>query len=154
VDILAHTNILIRRINRNDFQHKDACDAVRTAERQGHRICIVPQNIVECWSVLTRPAERNGLGLAPADARRITTGLEEALRLVHETAAVYTEWKRLVALHGVSGLRVFDTRLVASAIANGLGAILTFNVGDFKSYSEIKVLHPRDLIGTGTAQED
>ena len=66
MDILADTNILIRRINRYDSQHKETRFALRLLAAQGHRICIVPQNIIECWNVATRPQGRNGLGLLPA----------------------------------------------------------------------------------------
>jgi len=43
MDILADTNILIRRINRFDAQHKEARAALRVLEERGDRVCLVPQ---------------------------------------------------------------------------------------------------------------
>src|SRR6266542_144320 len=111
MDILADTNILIRRINRYDARHKETRTALKAAEQQGHRVCIVPQNIIECWNVCTRPIDRNGLALLPSHAERITARIEDMFPLLAERPEVFSEWKRLVALHAVSGLKVYDTRL-------------------------------------------
>ena len=148
MDILADTNILIRRINRHDAQHKETRSALRLLTEQGHRICVVPQNIVECWNVATRPQDRNGLGLFPAHVERIVARIESNFHLLPETANVFLEWKKLVAAHAVSGLKAYDTRLVASALVNGIQELLTFNGDDFRRYPGIKILHPRDIQGT------
>ena len=145
MDILADTNILVRRINRYDSQHQATRRALKLLESQGHRICIVPQNIVECWSVSTRPLDRNGLGLLPNHVEWITTRIEGAFHMLPERPEVYSEWKRLVTLYSVSGLKVYDARLVASALVYGVGALLTFNGDDFRRYREVKILNPLDL---------
>ncbi len=67
--------------------------------------------------------------------------------MVPETIDVYREWRKLVVLHSVSGLKVYDARLVAIAIVHGLKTLLTFNVGDFRRYAGIEILHPRELVG-------
>lgn len=147
MDILADTNILIRRINRYDAQHKEVRTALRILAEQGYRVCIVPQNIIECWSVATRPQSNNGLGLLPAHAERIVARIESNFHLLPENGSVFSEWKKLVAAHSVSGLKVYDTRLVASAFVHGIQDLLTFNGGDFSRYPGIKVIHPRDIQG-------
>ena len=76
---------------------------------------------------------------------RISARIEETFHLLPESADVYSEWKRLVALHEVSGLKVYDARLVASAFVNGIETLLTFNSDDFRRYPGIKLLHPRDI---------
>ena len=48
----------------------------------------------------------------------------------------------------MSGLKVYDARLVASAFVYGIEVLLTFNADDFRRFPGIKVLHPRDLIRT------
>src|ERR1019366_1386153 len=127
MDILADTNILVRRINRYDAQHKATREALRVLEADGHRVCVVPQNIIECWSVATRPLDRNGLGLLPSHVERIVARIEGAFHMLPERTEVYSEWKKLVALHSVSGLKVYDARLVASAFVHGVDVLLTFN---------------------------
>jgi predicted nucleic acid-binding protein len=54
---------------------------------------------------------------------------------------VYPEWRRLVVIHGVSGKKAHDARLVATMTVNRITHILTFNVEDFARYAEIVVLH-------------
>src|SRR5580658_6837907 len=106
MDILADTNLLIRRINRFDLQHKIERGALEALDRRGDRVCIVPQNIIECWSVATRPIERNGLGLLPTHAERICARIESAFHMLPERAEIYAEWRRLAAVHSVSGPKV------------------------------------------------
>ena len=145
MDVLTDTNILIRRINRFDAQHKEARVALRILEDRGDRVCIVPQNIVEFWNVATRPVARNGLGLLPSHVERISARIEESLHMLPERIEIYSEWKKLVTMHAVSGLKVYDARLVASAFVYGIEALLTFNGDDFRRYPGIRLLHPRDL---------
>jgi predicted nucleic acid-binding protein len=149
MDVLADTNIIVRRINRYDVQHKETRTALKVLGEQGHRVCIVPQNGIECWNVATRPLDRNGLGLLPSHVERILARIEDAFHMLPERAEVYSEWKKLVALHAVSGLKVYDTRLVASAFVYGIAALLTYNGDDFRRYPGIKLLHPRDLQTAG-----
>ena len=47
--------------------------------------------------------------------------------------------------HSVSGVRVYDARLVASMNVYNVKDILTFNVPDFLRYPNIRVLHPKDV---------
>ena len=148
MDILADTNILIRRINRYDAQHKETRSALRLLAEQGHRVCIVPQNVIEFWTVSTRPQDRNGLGLLPSQVERIATRIESNFHLLPETAEIFPQWKRLVAAHSVSGLKVYDARLVASALVSGIQDILSFNGDDFRRYTGVRIIHPRDIHST------
>jgi predicted nucleic acid-binding protein len=146
MDVLADTNILVRRINRFDAQHKETRSAPKVLQDQGHRLCVVPQNIIECWSVATRPSDRNGLGLLPGHMQRIADRIEEVFHLLPHTTEVFAEWKRLVFMHSVSGAKVHDAHLVASAVAHGIETVRTFNVDDFRRYTGIRIVHPRDLL--------
>ena len=48
-------------------------------------------------------------------------------------------------MHGVSGKKAHDARLVATMTVNGITHILTFNADDFTRYAGITVLHPAKL---------
>jgi len=98
--------------------------------------------------VCTRPQERNGFGLDPAIADRVAARIEAGFHLLPETPEVYRLWRRLVVIHSVSGVKIYDARLVAAANAHGVGSILTFNEDDFRRYPGIEVLHPRALAQT------
>ncbi len=145
MDILADTNILVRRINRYDSQHKETRIALRLLTEMGHRVCIVPQNIIETWNVATRPIEKNGLGLLPHQVLRIVASIEDTFTMLPEESGIYDSWKRLVGQYAVSGLKCYDARLVACASVHRIETILTFNGDDFLRYEGIKVLHPKEV---------
>ncbi len=65
---LVDTNILLRSIDPSHPMNAIAVQALTALRGQGEQLCIVPQNLVEFWSVYTRPLERNGLGRTPAEA--------------------------------------------------------------------------------------
>jgi predicted nucleic acid-binding protein len=145
MDHLADTNVLIRSIDRTHTMHSEAVVALRTLLGSGERVCVTPQNIIEFWNVCTRPVDRNGLGLASAEADREVSKLEGILALLPETPAIHPEWRRLVVAHSVSGAQVHDARIVAAMNVYGVRRLLTFNGPDFRRYPGIEVIHPRDV---------
>ena len=146
MDFLADTNILIRRIHRADPKHRQTRAAVKRLRERGDRICVTSQNLIELWAVCTRPVENNGLGLQPEHADRMVARLESALVRLPDTDAAYTEWRRLVVAHSVSGKKTHDARLVATMNVHGVKNILTFNVDDFKRYPGIRAVPPEEVI--------
>jgi predicted nucleic acid-binding protein len=150
VDILADTNILLRRIHRGSTQHRQTRDAINRLSKNGHRFCVASQNLIELWAVCTRPVDNNGLGLSPAYVERILARIERTVARLPDSDAVYAEWRRLVSVHDVSGKKTHDTHLVAAMNVNGVSHILTFNTDDFKRYSEIQALHPDAVVGPNT----
>lgn len=104
-----------------------------------------PQNISEFWNVATRPMQQNGLGLPHELVMAELYVIEEILTLLPESPGIYGEWKRLVALHKVTGAKVYDARLVAVMNIYGVKSILTFNIADFARYATIDVLNPFEL---------
>jgi predicted nucleic acid-binding protein len=117
---LADTNILLRAIQPDQpVSRALARAALKALYRRGDSVCIFPQNLIELWSVATRPVDANGLGLALVDAERNMTRCESFFVLLPDTAAIFQEWKRLVVGHGISGQRVHDARLVAAMIVHG-----------------------------------
>ena len=145
MDVLVDTNVLVRRLNRRDPQYRDARAALKTLSQRGDKVCIVAQNIIELWSVCTRPTDRNGFGLSTAVADRVTERIEASFQFLPETHAIYTAWREIVVHHAVSGLKVHDARLVAAAVAHGVKSILTFNGADFRRYAQIEVLDPSSV---------
>ena len=131
---LADTNVLLRFADRTHPVHPIIRAALRKLRTNGHRVCATPQNFVEFWNVATRPTERNGFGLAPANADRLLRLVERLFPLLPDSPAVYTEWRRLVVSFGVSGIQVHDARIAAAMIVHGVTHILTFNTTDFVRY--------------------
>lgn len=145
MDVLADTNVILRRLHRAHPQYRQARDAIKKYSADGNRICVTSQNLFELWAVCTRPVEGNGLGLAPAQADRVLARVERSVFRLPDTDKAYTEWRRLVVVYGVSGKKTHDARLVAAMATHGVLHILTFNDDDFSRYGGITVLDPRKI---------
>jgi len=145
LSILVDTNILLRRTQPDHESHTLAVESVAFLLESGEAVYFAPQNISEFWNVCTRPAAQNGLGLSVAQTAAEVAKIEQALILLPESPASYTEWKRLVLKHGVIGTKVHDARLAAAMNVHGIPRILTFNIADFKRF-DIEPLHPSSVI--------
>lgn len=143
---LADTNILLRLVEPAHPMHPDAFGAVEALLSRGETVYALPQNIAEFWNVCTRPADKNGLGFAPAKTNVELKKLEAIITVVPDIPAIYPFWRSLVVLHAVSGVQVHDARIVAALIAHGIRHLLTFNSTDFKRYPGIIVLAPKNVI--------
>lgn len=119
--------------------------AIQQLAEGGADLCYVPQNIVELWSVLTRPKDRNGCGFSVTDANREISLVEKQFKFLPDNNRVHTEWRRLVVDYSVSGKQVHDARLVAAMIVLGVTHLLTLNPSDFSRYREITAVAPATL---------
>ncbi len=139
-------NILLRLAQKQHPLYPVSRNAVRTLEAQGETLCYLPQNVVEFWNVLTRPASaRGGFGLTPAQADRRTRMLERLFTLLPDTPDVHAEWRRLVVQVGVSGVQVHDARIAACLRVHGVTRLLTFNTKDFARYSGFDAVDPAQI---------
>jgi predicted nucleic acid-binding protein len=142
---LLDTNILLRLSKHDDLEHPRIKLAIERLIEQGADLCYTPQNLVEFWNVFTRPRERNGFGLTPAEADREATLIERQFTLLPDNERVHPEWRRLVVAYSVSGTKVHDARLVAAMRVLNVIHLLTLNTSDFARYPEITAVHPRDV---------
>jgi predicted nucleic acid-binding protein len=143
---LVDTNILLRLVQKNSPMHLDTQRAILTLKKQGNFLCIIPQNIIEFWAVATRPLDKNGLGLSINQAEEESEKLKKIFILELDTPQIFTEWESLVIKYQVMGKQVHDARLAAAMIAHNITHLLTFNVEDFKRFSDIVVVDPRSIV--------
>ena len=101
MDYLLDTNILLHGRKQSDPLCPGVRAAVGALRQNGHRLCLFPQNLMEFWSVSTRPTERNGLGLTPALTHHYITRVESLFSLLPEPPTIYREWRRLVTENSV-----------------------------------------------------
>jgi len=139
---LVDTNILLRITRRSDPQHKMVDTALARLAGQGTTLYYTHQNIAELWNAMTRPVERNGLGLSVTETEREVRAIEAVMNLLPDNEAVYREWRRIVVRHSVSGVQVHDARLAATMYVHGVSHILTLNVADFSRFDGLTALHP------------
>ncbi|MDJ0675565.1 MAG: PIN domain-containing protein [Calothrix sp. MO_167.B42] len=142
---LVDTNILLRTIQETHPMHESSVQAVKSLLVQEETLCIIPQNLIEFWVVATRPVEVNGLGLSVADALQELEQMKNFFVLLPDTASIFTAWETLIRKYKIIGKPSHDARLVAAMIAHNLTYLLTFNINDFKRFSEINAIDPRDI---------
>jgi hypothetical protein len=94
---------------------------------------------------MTRPTNRNGLGLSVAETEREVLAIEAGMSLLPENEQVYREWRKIVLRNSVLGVQVHDARLAAAMYVHGVGHILTLNVMDFSRFDGLTALHPSSL---------
>ena len=144
--IAVDTNVLVGAIQTFDPKLRaTARQAVKDLHRRGEELVSFPQNFVEFWNVATRPRKVNGLGLLPEQAARYLDRFQILLRLLPDTSEIFPTWRDLVLRQKVSGIHVHDARIVAAMIVHNVDRILTFDLDDFRRYSQINVVHPKTL---------
>jgi predicted nucleic acid-binding protein len=124
---------------------KDADAAVKALLRFGEILYVSSQNFIEFWAVATRPLESNGLGLKIEEAARELQGIKTIVSNLPDTPEILTEWEKLVIQYRVSGKQAHDARLVAAMMVHGVTRLLTFNIDDFKRYTDITAVHPTSI---------
>ncbi|MCX7428414.1 MAG: PIN domain-containing protein [Planctomycetia bacterium] len=136
---VVDTNVLLRAVASPSSQHALAVAAITRLLAGGNELFLVPQVLVEFWSVATRPVEVNGYGWPARDAEAKVAELLRQFAILPETPGVFPEWLRLVSRHGITGKQVHDARLVAMLNIHGVPNLLTFNVSDFQPYGTLAV---------------
>ncbi len=131
---LLDTNVLLRSIEVGSAHHRAARQALERLALSTEVLYVAPQNLIEFWTVATRPTANNGLGLTPAQANNEILRFEAAFSIADDTPAIYPEWRRLVTTYNVTGLPSHDARLLAIMHVYGIENVLTFNAADFRRY--------------------
>ena len=145
---LADTNIIVQWVLPHDPLCPAATASVKLLLHQGHSVYVGVQNLIEFWSVATRPSSANGLGMSPVQAARELDRIEALFPLLEDSPAIYREWRQLAETCEVSGREAYDARLAALVLVRGVTHILTFNVEDFRRHPGIVVVNPNDMRAT------
>ncbi len=137
---LADTNILLRLVDRTHPLHPVMRGALRKLRAAGHFFRPSSQDFAEFWNVATRPAAHNGMGWSLVETDRLLRVAERVVRLLPDDPAIYPEWRQLVVAFGVSGVKVYDARLVATMQVHAVTHILTLNTADFARYGRLGIV--------------
>ncbi|MBS1820672.1 MAG: PIN domain-containing protein [Acidobacteria bacterium] len=126
--------------------HIFAQQSIRILQSRSSSMFYTLQNAAEFWNVATRPVERNGHGLSPAEAAEALSRIEMSMTLLPDDSNVYSHWRHLLEVHNIRGVQVHDAKLAAAMLAHNVPSILTFNASDFARFSSIEAVHPATLI--------
>jgi len=139
------TNVLLRLSHKEHPQHELIATALRRLVARQVELCFTPQNLGEYWNVSTRPRERNGLGLSIEETEAHVASIERRMTLLQEDSRVYVAWRRLLVSQKVRGVQVHDAHVAAVLEVHDVFHLLTFNGPDFKRFTKVSAVHPRDV---------
>ena len=145
MDYLIDTYVLLRTLALRNPLRPVARKGITTLLEAGAGLCVAPQNLVELWSVCTRPEKYNGLGKTIRVTHRYLRMVESFATVLPETPELFLKWRDLVLTYEVSGAKVHDARLVAAMTLYHVSRILTFNTQDFARYKTVEAVNPTAL---------
>lgn len=135
--MLVDTNILVYSVNLDSTKHRYAIKFIR--ENMG-RLEIAHQNILEAIRVLTHKKFSHPKRLK--EALNATLSIARLCSLISPNQNTIYLALELIKKHELSGNRIFDAYLAATALSNGTNTIATDNVRDFKKFKEIRIINP------------
>lgn len=135
--MLIDTNILIYAINADSPKNKIAQKFLK--DNLGN-LEIAHQNILEAIRVLTHPKFSKPMTLK--NATDALLGICESFDIISPDQKSYYLFLELINLHKLTGNRIFDAYLVATAISNNVFQIATDNIKDFKRFNQVKTIDP------------
>ena len=94
---LLDTNIWLRSVQREAPHHPIAVEALAALLAQGNDVFITAQNLIEFWSVASRPAEANGLGWSVETVRQEIDRLQAQFPLLDVSTIVSAQPQRALA---------------------------------------------------------
>ncbi|MCU1268282.1 MAG: twitching motility protein PilT [Acidobacteria bacterium] len=142
---LVDTNVLLRSVQKTHLMQSESARSIALLILHDEMVSIVPQNLIEFWAVATRPTLNNGLGMSVDETSQHIAAFKIIFELLPDSDSIFKEWERLVIRHQVIGKRVHDARLAEAMLVHNLTHLLTFNDSDFKRFTEIAVVNPRDV---------
>jgi predicted nucleic acid-binding protein len=141
--ILLDTNILVHAYNKSSPNQKEAADIVRKAMQGKLEACLTPQILYELFAVITNP-KRVEKPLSNKEAVDLCIDLWECneIEKLNPSGVAAVEVFELTKALKLSRAKIFDCALAVVAKENGVEAIYTENIEDFKGYSFVKTLNP------------
>ncbi len=135
--MIIDSNILIYAINADSPKNKKAQEFLKESLKD---LEIAHQNILETIRVLTHQKFSKPMGIN--SALSAIQAISESCRIISPTLTTYYLWLELVGKYQLTGNRIFDAYLAATALSNGIDEVATDNVLDFKKFKGLKVINP------------
>ena len=128
--ILLDTNVLVYALNSASTRHSDCRQVVDRAVAGRLPAVLVPQVLIECYSVITSP-RRMPRPLSPDQARTTLRSLGRAIEVRAVPATLLDDLDLTLSRHPQRGRDIFDLVLVAQMQSHGIRTICTCNTADF-----------------------
>jgi predicted nucleic acid-binding protein len=129
VNVFVDTDVFVEATDPHRPRHQAA---LAFLEEGADELFTSQQVLREYLVVATRPSTANGLGLSVEHALENVAAFLDVVALVFESEATWDKLREL--LHQPdppSGRPIHDANIAATALANGLTTVATFNAQDF-----------------------
>ena len=140
---LLDSNVLIYADQELSPFHIQAKDLRDRGARGEIPVCVCPQVLLEFFAVVTNP-KRVTHPLPPEEAMEEVRKYLQARNIlkIYPGEDIVEKIAELSRRHSVSGPRIFDLKLVATMLSNGVRRLYTYNEEHFKDFEEIEVVVP------------
>lgn len=135
--MLIDTNILVYSVNLDSPKYKQAISFI--SENIG-QLEISHQNILEAIRVLTHKKFSHPKRLR--EALSSVLSIAKSCSIISPNTDTYYLVIELIKKYKMSGNRIFDAYLAATALSNGVTTIATDNTRDFKKFKGIRLVNP------------
>ncbi len=135
--MLVDSNILIYAINADSEKHERA---TRFLKDNLGNLQIAHQNILETLRVVTHKTFTSTLNLK--EALEAIFLLVQSFQIIVPNNKTHYVCFELIKKHNLTGNRIFDAYLTATALTNNTHEIATDNERDFLKFKETKVINP------------
>ena len=135
--ILIDSNILVYAVNSSSPKHK-----VAQAFLQAHvgQLALAHQNIFESLRVLTHKKFPNPM--TPTDAITAIGNIADRCHIIAPDQGAHYIAMALMQKHKLTGDKIFDAYLTATALSTGITFIATDNTKDFLIFEGVTVINP------------
>ncbi|MBU1121916.1 MAG: type II toxin-antitoxin system VapC family toxin [Candidatus Omnitrophota bacterium] len=141
--ILLDTNIIVYATNTACEFHKIALKIREDVIKGKVKGCVSLQNLSEFYSIITsRKRVQNPLSPETAVEEIKKYIMAEELLKIHFNKNTVGILCDLAKKYNVVAQSIYDLKIVATMIDNGINGIYTDNDKDFKQYSEVRVINP------------
>jgi uncharacterized protein len=135
--ILVDSNILVYAINNASPKHEAAQGFLQ--KNVGH-MAIAHQNIFESLRVLTHPKFQNPM--TSTEAIAAVNAITDHCRIIAPGYETHEITLALIDKHRLTGNKIFDAYLTATALSMGITIIATDNTQDFLPFKEVSLINP------------
>jgi len=106
-------------------------------------LCVCPQVLLEFFAVVTNP-RRVTNPLSPSEAMEEVKKYLRAKNIlkIYPREDIIERIADLSQKHRITGSRIFDLKLVATMLSNGIRRLYTYNQDHFRDFEEIEVVVP------------
>ncbi len=135
--MLIDSNILIYAINADSPKNRLAQKFLR--ENSGN-LFVAHQNVFETIRVLTH--QRFSKPMKLNIALRAILAILQSCRIISPDQSTYHLTLKFIEDYKLTGNRIFDAYLAATALSNNVASIATDNIKDFQRYVGLKTINP------------